>query len=461
MNITQRSVQHLFLRAGFGISFEALQEIKGKTAEELVDEMFVNAKTINYLNLARKEDFRPPLQGSSDEKSAFTERSAEMIIQLNAAWLRNMASMEGNIREKMTLFWHGHFASTSNNAYLVQRQNNLIREHALGNYGDLLKAVSKDAVMLQYLNNQQNRKNAPNENFAREVMELYTLGRGHYTEKDVKEAARAFTGWGFDKEGEFVFRTLVHDYKDKTFLGKTGPFEGDDILDILLEQKQTARFLVEKIYAFFVNEQLDTYKVDALTERFYSTGYDIGDLLRTVFTSEWFYYKENVGTKIKSPVELIASSMHMLKLDFENVEALVGIQKLLGQILFRPPSVAGWPAGYEWIDSTTLMLRLRLVEVAMASARLNRFLLTEVDESNPLTQRLKSLKASIDWDTYSRQFTSVDFDRIESTLIVYLLQGSISPKKSKLLIVDKFSPVDERLFSITARVTKLPEFQMC
>ena len=461
MNITQRSIQHLFLRAGFGISYETLLNSKGKTAEELVDEIFEKANPPRYLNLAKKEDFRPPVQGSPEARQSFIERSTNMLMRLNAAWLRNMATVEGDIREKMTFFWHGHFASTSNNAYLVQQQNNLIREHALGNFGDLLKAVSKDAVMLQYLSNQQNRENAPNENFAREVMELFTLGRGNYTEKDVKEAARAFTGWGFNINGEFEFRTLIHDYGEKTVLGQTGNFEGDDVLDIILKQKQTAKFIVEKIYAFFVNEELDKYKVEALADKFYNSGYDITSLLKEIFTSEWFYYKENVGIKIKSPVELIASSMHMFKIDFENVEALVGIQKLLGQILFRPPNVAGWPSGPEWIDASTLILRLRLVEVAMVSAKLNRFLLTDIEEGNPMTKRLKELQAKFDWNSYSQQFYSVPFDRIENTLIVYLLQGSISPQKSKLLIVDKHSPVDERLFAITARVSKLPEFQMC
>jgi len=461
MLITQRNIQHLFLRAGFGISFETLQNSKAKSAEVLVDELFEKASPPRYLNLANKEDFHPPAQASLEARQVFIENSTKMLMKLNAAWLRNMATLEGDIREKMTFFWHGHFASTSNNAYLVQQQNNLIREHALGNFGDLLKAVSKDAVMLQYLNNQQNRENAPNENFAREVMELFTLGRGHYTEKDVKEAARAFTGWGFNQDGEFVFRTLTHDYGEKTVLGETGNFEGDDVLDIILKQKQTAKFIVEKIYTFFVNEELDKYKVEALATKFYDSGYDITSLLKEIFTSEWFYYKENIGIKIKSPVELIASSMHMFKIDFENVEALVGIQKLLGQILFRPPNVAGWPSGSDWIDASTLILRLRLVEVAMASAKLNRFLLKDVEEENPMTNRLKKLKATFDWYSFSQQFNSVPFDRIENTLIVYLLQGSISSKKSRLLIVDKHSPIDERLFSITARVSKLPEFQMC
>ena len=461
MHLTQRQIQHLFLRAGFGISFEALQAYKGWSAEDIVDEIFKKSEVPADLNLAEKYDFIPLAQSSSEANLLSIERSQKMIMKLNAAWLKSMVAFDGNIREKMTFFWHGHFASTSGNAYLVQQQNNLIRKHALGNFGDLLRSVSKDPVMLQYLNNQQNREGTPNENFAREVMELFTLGRGHYTEQDVKEAARAFTGWAFNKDGEFVFRTLTHDYGEKTILGKRGSFEGDDVLDILLEQKQTARFITEKIYAFFVNDEIDKYKIDELSEKFYNSGYDISNLLKAIFTSEWFYSKKNVGTKIKSPVELIASNMLIFKLDFENIEALMGIQKLLGQILFNPPNVAGWPSGAEWIDASTLMLRLRLMEIALASARLNRFLLQDVDDGSPMAQRLKQLQVKFDWQSFKNQFESVPYEYIENTLIVYLLQNPLSREKQKLLLVDINSPIDERLFSIVAKVSKLPEFQMC
>jgi uncharacterized protein (DUF1800 family) len=461
MHLTQREIQHLFLRAGFGISYEALQNYKDKSAEAIVDEIFNNAGSPRFLMLAEKEDFSPLTMTNLETQEAFTDRTRKMLIELNSAWLKNMAASEGDIREKMTLFWHGHLASTSNNADMIQQQNNLIRKHALGNFGVLLREVSKDAVMLQYLNNQQNRENAPNENFAREVMELFTLGRGHYTEQDIKDAARAFTGWGFDEEGRFVFRTMIHDYGEKTVLGQTGPFEGDDILDILLQQKQTAKFIVQKIYAFFVNDELDPYKIDPLAEKFYKSGYDITVLLKDIFTSEWFYDKKNIGCKIKSPVELIASNMHMFKLDFENSEALVEIQKLLGQILFIPPNVAGWPSGAGWIDASTLMLRLRLMEATLASARLNQFLLSDIDDGSEMMNRLRSLKAKLDWQSFRNQFENVPYDKIEDTLIVYLLQIPISREKYQLLIVDNHSPVDERIFSIIAKVSKLPEFQMC
>src|SRR3984885_10579646 len=157
----------------------------------------------------------------------------------------------------MSPFWHGHFASRNVNVFYQETLLDIVRKGALGNFGDLLKEVSKRAAMINFLNNNQNRKDHPNENFAREVMELFTLGRGHYTEQDVKESARAFTGWGADLRGEFVFRKFQHDQGTKTVLGKTGNLDGDDVLNILLEQKQTARFISNKMFRFFVNDEPD------------------------------------------------------------------------------------------------------------------------------------------------------------------------------------------------------------
>ena len=294
MHLTQRQIQHLFLRAGYGISYNALQQYKGKTDEIIVNEIFNKAEDPVYLQVAEKNEFIPLVQGNPEGSRAFFDRSRRVLMDLNAAWLKNMAASEGNIREKMTLFWHGHFAATSYNPYLVQQKNNLIRKHALGNFGELLRAVMKDAVMLQYLNSKPNSQDTPNVHFAREVMDLITLGKGHCSEQDIKETARAFTGWGINEQGDYIFRTLVHDYGEKTVLGQTGSFEGDDILDILLQQEQTAKFIVGKIYTYFVNDEPDPYKIEPLAEKFFRSGYDITGLLKEIFTSEWFYDKKNI-----------------------------------------------------------------------------------------------------------------------------------------------------------------------
>ena len=187
---------------------------------------------------------------SADQKKQLRKDSQRDIKSLNLAWLNEMVQSDAQLREKMSLFWHGHFASRNVNIFYQQLLLDSIRKNALGNFADLLREVSKSAAMINFLNNNQNKKDHPNENFAREVMELFTMGRGNYSEDDVKEAARAFTGWGADLQGEFVFRQKQHDNGDKTLLGKTGNFDGDDVLNILLQQKETAHFISKKYIAF-------------------------------------------------------------------------------------------------------------------------------------------------------------------------------------------------------------------
>jgi len=262
--------------------------------------------------------------------------------------------------EKMTLFWHDHFACYTKNPLFAQDLNNIIRRHALGNFGDMLLTISKSPAMLQYLNNQQNRAKSPNENFAREVMELFTLGRDNYTETDIKNAARAFTGWGFNKDGEFIFRRKQHDYGKKTFMGHSGNFGGEDILSILIDNKKTANYITGKIYHYFINEDPDSRFLSSLADSFYNSGYDIGKLMYDIFTSERFYDEKNINSLIKSPVELMAGYGRLLPVKTFNKKSLIRIQRSLGQVLFMPPNVGGWPYGKEWINSTSIVYRMQI-----------------------------------------------------------------------------------------------------
>jgi uncharacterized protein (DUF1800 family) len=244
--------------------------------------------------------------------------------------------------------------------FAMQQLNNIHRKYALGKFKDLLLAVSKSSAMLAFLNNQQNRKMHPNENFAREVMELFTIGRGNYSENDIKEGARAFTGWGFEqKTGEFVFREQLHDADSKTFMGKTGNFKGEDIIDMLLEKKETSYFLTRKIYRFFVNETPDENAVNDLADYFYQSNYDIASLMRKIFNAPWFYKQENIGVKIKSPVDLLVGIHKLIPITYDNKDGLLLFQRALGQTLFYPPNVSGWTGGKNWIDSSSLMFRLK------------------------------------------------------------------------------------------------------
>ncbi|RYG35943.1 MAG: DUF1800 domain-containing protein, partial [Chitinophagaceae bacterium] len=373
--------KHLLWRAGFGPNMGSLHTAEEISTKSLLRVLFKDSAAVPvFIDVADpdiKQQYaitpvamssmaqrRRQMQDSigtrdTDQRSSennrrrLAQKSRENIKQLNLEWLNQMANSNQQLREKISLFWHGHFAANSGNILHQQLLLDVIRKNALGNFGDLLMAVSKSGSMITYLNNNQNRKNRPNENFARELMELFTLGRGNYTESDVKEAARSFTGWGTNPAGEFVFRKQQHDSGSKSFLGKEGNFNGDDIIRILLEQKQTAIYLTTKIYRFYVNENVDSKRVSQLADVFFNSGYDIAKLLQSIFESDWFYAQENTGNRIKSPVELLVGLRRNLELDIENGQVQLLFQRLLGQLLFYPPNVAGWPGGRSWIDSST------------------------------------------------------------------------------------------------------------
>lgn len=275
-------------------------------------------------------------------------------------WLDRMVRSRHPLEEKMTLFWHGHFATSEEKLRdyrKILQQLGTLRAGALGSFRDLLTAVSKDPAMLVFLDASYNVKGAPNENFGREVMELFTMGVGNYTEDDIREAARAFTGWGND-DLKFVFDPEKHDDGVKHFLGRTGNFDGDDILRIILEQDQTAIYIASKLYRFFVREELSPDFAKTLGALLRDGDYQIAPFLTTIFLSEDFYSDPSVGTHIKSPTELIVSTYRKL-----GVDALPGVPdpwsvgRTLGQILLYPPTVAGWSEGRAWITPGLLFER--------------------------------------------------------------------------------------------------------
>lgn len=361
---------HLLWRSGFGPQAEDISTIDSTNNKQLFKKIYTASSaepspllvSESVFPLASKvnKDFRAYAKLGREERFKILKESRDAIKKLNLLWLDEMTHSPAQLREKMAFFWHGHFATRENNIIHQQQLLEIIRRDGLSDFGTLLRGVSKSASMLAFLNNQQNRKSHPNENFAREVMELFTLGRGNYTEQDVKESARAFTGWGFKVTGEFVSRPNFHDAGTKTIFGKTGNFTGDDVITMLLEKKETAFFITQKILKNFVNDAVSTDEVRRFSDKFYQSGYRIDTLMEDIFTSSWFYEKKNIGVKIKSPIELIVGIRRFLPMQFENEEVQLLYQRLLGQVLFYPPNVAGWPGGKTWIDSSTLMYRLRI-----------------------------------------------------------------------------------------------------
>jgi uncharacterized protein (DUF1800 family) len=377
-----------------------------------------------------------------------------------------MINSEAQLREKMSLFWHGHFACRVINIYSQQELLNTIRQNALGNFGDLLREVSKSPAMLSFLNNQQNKKQHPNENFAREVMELFTMGRGNYTETDVKEAARAFTGWGFNIKGEFVDRPFLHDTANKVFLGKKGNFNGDDIIDIILEEKATARFITQKIYRYFVNEDVDDNKVELLSEGFYQSNYDLNKLMSSIFLSDWFYEEKNIGTRIKSPVELIAGVRRLIPMELEKPEAQLLFQRVLGQVLFYPPNVAGWPGGKNWIDSSSLLFRMRLPQILTNA---DQFLIRAKDDDDVMMGRegldnkpkANQINATIDWDSVLKVFKQVPKENLGKKVNEIILQTKSSINENVLKRYIDNTSREGFIKSTMIELMSTPEYQLC
>ena len=477
--------QHLMWRAGFGPAVEQLGDLSEVSTKQLYKALqLASSKKPQYIDVA--DDFLKGLfagidevgrqerrkEMDEDERKKVQQKNRESVRSLNLNWLNLFVSTDAQLREKMAFFWHGHFACRNLNVFYQQGLLDVIRRNALGSFRDMLHEVSKSAAMLNFLNNQQNRKDHPNENFAREVMELFTLGRGNYSENDIKEAARAFTGWSADMKGRFLFRRFQHDFGPKTVLGKTGNFDGDEVLDILLSQKQTAKYITQKIYKFFVNDNVDDQKVTWLADRFYQTTYDIGKLMEDIFTSDWFYEEKNIGAKIKSPIELLAGIQRMLPMKLENQEALTFLQRALGQMLFYPPNVAGWPGGKTWIDSSSLMLRMRIPQ-----------LINDVDELNVKTKddddqmmgkkspedgmkpvgyaRRSIIKASIDWKGYIRHFETLPKERLVGSLALSLLQTKNSVGNDLITKYVNAESKESFIRSATLQLMSTPEYQLC
>ena len=381
--------------------------------------------------------------------------------RLNTTWIDIMSTEKGVLREKMALFWHGHLVSRSLNPAFSQSYLNTLSKNALGNFGDLLMAVSQEPSMLQFLNNKQNKKRSPNENFARELMELFTLGRGNYTEKDIKEVARAFTGWDFDFQGRFIFREFQHDDGEKTIFGKTGHFKGEDVINMILQKKETAHFITTKIYKYFVNENIDNQRVTELANRFYKTNYNIANLLENIFTADWFYEEKNIGTHIKSPVELLVGIKRTLSANFEEQQPNLYIQKVLGQVLLYPPNVAGWSGGRNWIDSSSLLFRMQLPAMMFLGKENNISAKKDGDVNTEYQSNKRSFKANVDWNAFSKPIL-VKKQNIVEELSQYLLQVPVNEVfKQEVLNKTPNEADPEVIKKATLALMMLPEYQVC
>lgn len=285
----------------------------------------------------------------------------QRMVELRGWWLERMAKGPRPFQEKMTLFWHGHFATSVDKvreAYYMWRQNELFRRLATDNWLRLLIETGKDPAMLVWLDQAESRKEHPNENFAREVMELFSLGEGHYTEKDVTEGARSLTGWSLDRANQrFIYRPNFHDNGQKTFLGLSGNLTGEDVLAKIVAQPQAAKFITAKIWNFFAGQMPSSELNEAMAAVFRANGNNFKPFLRVMFSSEEFYSPDIVCNEVKSPVQWLVGSSRMLECDMPPALVSMAMTRSLGQDLFAPPNVKGWDGGMSWITTNTLLAR--------------------------------------------------------------------------------------------------------
>ena len=477
-----QQLQHLYWRAGFGprpqdvtaglSPRKALRQLLHDSAsfapldgpglhyQEPPGEEMATSAIAPATPPVRRRDLTPAQrkQQNQDIKQTFNN--------ISLAWMERMATSPGQLREKMTLFWHGHFACRVRQPDAALRLHNTTRQYALGKFGDLLRAVSREPAMLDFLNNRQNRRQHPNENFAREVMELFTLGRGNYTENDVKEAARAFTGWNYDHTNNFKINARDHDDGPKTFLGRNGNLSGDDVLAIILEQPATASFIVTKIYRFFVNDTPDPARIAPLAAAFRRSDYDLNALLKSILSADWFYEPANIGTHLKSPVELLAGLRRTLNLGLANPLPLLGYQQALGQTLFQPPNVAGWPGGRAWIDSSSLLLRLQLPAILFRNAELQVALKQDENDIAPNQTHAErtvgtGVGAQLPLAPLYALLGATPATETAKQLAAFLLQAPIRPESMGLVqqAVANAAPT-ESLRTALVSLLSLPEYQL-
>jgi uncharacterized protein (DUF1800 family) len=369
---TWEKARHLLFRAGFGGKKQEIENVLDKGLSNTLDHLLSGPTrelpVPGWLEEDKALDRRAMRRMSEQERQALQKRARQHTRELQGDWVHFMITTPtaaDMLHEKMSFFWHSHFATSAQKVKatpFIYNQLELLHDHALGNFGDLLHAIIRDPAMLRYLDNDQNRKGKPNENLARELMELFSLGSGNYTEQDIREGARALTGWSIEPY-QFRFRPFQHDNGRKTILGRTGNFDGDDFVDVILEQPACAEFITRKLWVYFGNEDPKEEVIKALADKFRESKHDIKTLLREIFSHPEFYSDEVMGSQIKSPIQLVVGAARTLELSVSNFEFYGRTLLMLGQVPYLPPNVKGWPGGRAWIDTSRLVTRYTFAEI--------------------------------------------------------------------------------------------------
>jgi len=342
-------IPHLLRRAGFGASPSELDSFESLGVNGSLNQL-LNYENIDDSGLASE----PNITMGLTRKPSTAE-----IVNLVSWWIGRMVNTPRSLEEKMTLFWHNHFATAIykvRSPYLMFKQNQLLRSQAMGNFRDLLMRITEDPAMLIWLDGARNRKEAPNENYGREIMEVFTIGVGNYTEDDVKAAARAFTGYQINRSGNSHFNPNQHDNGMKTFLGQTGNFGPEDIVSILASHPATATSLARKLFTYFAYRNPSDDTLNRIAGVYTQTDGNIKAVVQAILTSDEFWSPQAYLSQVKSPIEYVTTALRSLGATV-NPRASVGMLNNMGQLPFDPPSVFGWPDGVAWINTSSMLDR--------------------------------------------------------------------------------------------------------
>jgi uncharacterized protein (DUF1800 family) len=434
-------------------------------AEKLRDLMQLRRKMKDASEAERKE-----MEVKGRELLQNQMRSqVQHMVELRGWWLERMAKGPRPLEEKLTLFWHGHFATSVQKVrdpYLMWLQNETFRRNCASDWLTMLTEVTKDPAMLVWLDQAQSRKAHPNENYAREVMELFALGEGHYTEKDIAEAARAFTGLSYDRLLQTsTYRAFIHDAGLKIVLGKSGPLTYEDVLETIVQQPQSARFISSRLWTFFSGQTPSDELAVALAEVFRSHGNNFKPLLKVIFRSEQFYDPSVVRNQVKSPVQWLVASVRMLERDLPPPIFAANLLQNLGQELFAPPNVKGWDGGVSWITTNSLLARYNYAEMLVFgtaklnfSARKNAPKLME-DRFN----RRNAKGTPIDVEKFFSKEERTNSNALIAALELRLLQGRLKPRQEQVLrdyLGSRSDFTTHDLLETIRLVMSTPEFQV-
>lgn len=361
----REAAAHLLRRAGFSGTLEEIDRLTVLGREEAVDHL---------LNYEQVDD--STMEKGLEKYIQSQNLNLTQFRPIQIWWLYRMIYTKRPLLEKMTLFWHGHFATAIKKVSippLMLQQNQMLRRLALGSFETLVLEVAKDPAMILWLDNNTNIKGAPNENFARELFELFTLGirdpitgQPAYTEQDIKEAARAFTGWTI-RRGQFYFNASQHDDGEKRVLGRTGNLNGNDVVAFACAERSTGRFIVKKLWEFFAYPTPEPHIIEALADVYFASKYNMKAVMRALFLREEFYSEQARFANVKGPVELVVGAMRQLQADY-NIRVLPGFLSLMEQDLFNPPDVSGWDGDLKWINTATMLVRYNFAN-AVVTAR--------------------------------------------------------------------------------------------